>query len=98
MIVYLLTFFMLSSDCLAQSPPGEERLLTPEQAVLVERIDVSLSQTAAYLVAKQSPNGAWRSETYGMFRDGMPLTPYVMSTLFFLPQGGTDARAADPIK
>lgn len=90
----LLIALILPLVCLAQSPPGEERQLTPEQAVLVERIDVSLSQTAAYLVAKQSPDGAWRSETYGMFRDGMPLTPYVMSTLFFLPQGGTDARTA----
>jgi squalene-hopene/tetraprenyl-beta-curcumene cyclase len=89
----LLITLILSSGCLAQSS-AEERPLTPEQAVLVEWIDASLSRAAAYLVAKQSSDGAWRSETYGMFRDGMPLTPYVMSALFFLPQGGTDTQTA----
>ncbi|MHC5056346.1 MAG: prenyltransferase/squalene oxidase repeat-containing protein [Planctomycetota bacterium] len=63
-------------------------------AELVERIDSSLARAAGYLVAAQSEDGLWRSETYGMFRDGVTLTPYVMSTLFFLRQGGPDARAA----
>jgi len=89
----LLIALILSSACLAQMSEGEKQL-TPEQTVLVERIDASLSRAATYLVTAQSPDGAWRSETYGMFRDGMPLTPYVMSALFFLPQGDPEARTA----
>jgi len=54
----------------------------------VERIDDSLTKAVEYLMAKQSEDGAWRSETYGCFRDGPTLTPYIMSCLLFLPQGG----------
>ncbi len=61
---------------------------------IVQRIDASLARAAAFLVAAQSPDGAWRSETYGMFREGVTLTPYVMSTLFFLEHGGPEARTA----
>jgi squalene-hopene/tetraprenyl-beta-curcumene cyclase len=50
-------------------------------------VDRSLSRAAGYLASKQSPDGAWRSETYGAFRDGLTLTPYVMSSIFFLEQG-----------
>ena len=87
----MLIVLILSLNCLAQSPE-EEKLLTPEQAALVERIDASLSRATAYLVMEQSPEGAWYSKTYGMFRDGVTLTPYVMSALFFMP--GTEARTA----
>ncbi|MFH1264849.1 MAG: prenyltransferase/squalene oxidase repeat-containing protein [Planctomycetota bacterium] len=61
---------------------------------LVGRIDASLAKAGRFLVAGQSPDGAWRSETYGAFRDGPTLTPYVMSCLFYLPQAGPDAPAA----
>src|SRR4030042_803461 len=54
----------------------------------VERIDDSLTKAVKYLMVKQSEDGAWRSETYGCFRDGPTLTPYIMSCLLFLPQGG----------
>jgi len=64
------------------------------QSRRVARIDASLERAARYMVAKQSPDGAWRSETYGCFREGPTLTPYIMSCLFFLPQGGEDALAS----
>jgi len=51
------------------------------------RIDASLTGAVEYLLTKQSPDGAWRSKTYGCFRDGPALTPYIMSCLLFLPQG-----------
>ena len=66
----------------------------PPRAELLRQIDGSLEAAASYLVSKQSPDGAWRSETYGMFRQGPTLTPYVMSALFFLEQGGAPARAS----
>jgi squalene-hopene/tetraprenyl-beta-curcumene cyclase len=59
---------------------------------IVGRIDESLARAARFLVDAQSPDGGWRSTTYGMYRDGPVLTPYVMSALFFLPQGGPAAR------
>jgi squalene-hopene/tetraprenyl-beta-curcumene cyclase len=61
---------------------------------LLREVDKSLGQAASYLVNAQSPDGAWRSKTYGMFKNGEALTPYVMSTLFFLDQGGIEARMA----
>jgi hypothetical protein len=57
-------------------------------------VDVALRKAAQYLVFKQLPDGAWRSETYGAMRDGPSLTPLVMSALLFLPQAGVDGQAA----
>ena len=65
-----------------------------DQSDTVARIDAALVKAAHYIVAKQSADGAWRSETYGALRDGPALTPYVMSCLFFLPQGGDEALGA----
>lgn len=63
-------------------------------AELIARIDASLAKAGAWLVDHQSPDGAWRSEVYGMFRDGQTLTPYVMNCLFFLPQAGDETAAS----
>jgi hypothetical protein len=51
-------------------------------------MDSSLGNAARYLIRHQSPDGAWRSETYGFFKEGPSLTPIVMSSLFFIPQAG----------
>ena len=81
------------SGCAPPALEGDWRP-TRKQLALVKRIDAAQAKAAAFLVSKQSPDGAWRSETYGMFRDGVTLTPYVMSALFFMRQGGTETRAA----
>lgn len=60
----------------------------------IAHIDAALSAAARWMIRAQSSDGAWRSQVYGCFRDGPTLTPYVMSCLFFLPQGGDDARSA----
>lgn len=61
---------------------------------LIARIDESLDRAELYLLARQSEDGAWRSGTYGVLRDGAPLTPHVLTTLFFLCQRtGNDAHA-----
>src|SRR5207249_3198638 len=71
----------------------QERGGTPTGALL-SSIDAALASAARFLVSRQSPDGAWRSETYGFLRDGPSLTPHVLSTLFFLDQGGEHARAS----
>ena len=63
-------------------------------SILIARIDAAMAKAATFMVERQSPDGAWRSEVYGCFRDGPTLTPYVMSSLFFLSQGGDDAGKA----
>jgi squalene-hopene/tetraprenyl-beta-curcumene cyclase len=54
----------------------------------VARIDASLASAARFMAGQQSPDGAWRSSTYGFMKDGLSLTPHVISCLYFLPQGG----------
>ena len=61
---------------------------------LQKQIDEALEKAAAYLVSKQSPEGPWRSETYGVLTDGITLTPVAMTTLYYLPQGGAEGREA----
>ena len=76
--------------------------LTPAQfaETLTERtawqreIDVALQRAAKGLIAAQSKDGAWRSETYGALRDGPSLTPTIATTLYYLPQAGDAARRA----
>ena len=54
------------------------------------RVDRALGRAAAYLVARQEADGAWRSGVHGSFRDGPSLTPHVLSTLHFLSRGEDD--------
>ena len=48
------------------------------------------------LVAGQSPDGAWRSSTYGVFKDGLSLTPTVLKAVAFGPDvaGSADRDVA----
>lgn len=77
--------------CVPTSTPADKAAVN---AALIARIDAALAAAARYMVAKQSPDGAWRSEVYGCFRDGPTLTPYVMSSLFFLSHGDDDIAKA----
>jgi hypothetical protein len=64
------------------------------QPARLTRIDTSLTGAVEYLLDQQSPDGAWRSQTYGCFRDGPTLTPYIMSCLLFLPQGREQVQSS----
>lgn len=46
------------------------------------------------LLAMQSEDGGFRSETYGLLRTGQSLTPFVLVTLLELPPGAADVPAA----
>jgi len=65
-----------------------------DDRILIARIDAALRQSASYLLEAQRPDGSWRSDFYGCFREGPTLTPYVMSCLFFIPQAGEPGRRA----
>src|SRR5216683_4909781 len=51
----------------------------------LERHDRALALAATYLIDRQDADGAWRSDTYGVFKDGPSLTPLVLETLLSLP-------------
>jgi len=76
-IICALLLLTLCSGCLAD---GERPL--------VKRIDSSIAAAARYFMRVQAKDGAWRSETYGFFKDGLSQTPLVLSSLFFMPQAG----------
>jgi squalene-hopene/tetraprenyl-beta-curcumene cyclase len=59
----------------------------------VGRIDRSLSAAARFLSGRQSSDGAWRSDTYGAFKDGGSLTPLVLHALSACPEGATPTAA-----
>jgi hypothetical protein len=56
------------------------RLARPAGA-LPTPIDRSLARAAQFLAARQSPDGAWRSDVYGFFKDGPTLTPHVLAAV-----------------
>jgi squalene-hopene/tetraprenyl-beta-curcumene cyclase len=56
------------------------------------RIDNALALAVRFLLRQQSADGAWRSDTYGAFKDGYSLTPLVVHTL--LTSGEHEAASA----
>jgi hypothetical protein len=59
----------------------------------VARVDRALGDALRSLIAAQSPDGAWRSSTYGVFKDGLSLTPPVLKALTFGPDVPGSAAA-----
>ena len=48
---------------------------------LRQALDHAIERAADYLESQQNEDGAWPSETYGLFRDGVALTPHVLRSL-----------------
>jgi hypothetical protein len=52
------------------------------------RASAALASAVRFLLDRQGPDGAWRSDTYGVFKGGDALTPLVVRTLLELPAAG----------
>lgn len=55
----------------------------------------ALARAAAYLWSRQSQDGGWHSQTYGLLKSGQSLTPFVLDALLQIPP---DVFAAPPAK
>ncbi|HLW65105.1 MAG TPA: prenyltransferase/squalene oxidase repeat-containing protein [Gemmataceae bacterium] len=69
-----------------------QNMLPPPPQLL---IDAAQKRAIQFLVQKQSPDGSWKSDTYGVFKDGTALTPLVLSALLAVePEHTAAAKAA----
>ncbi len=70
-----------------------------DAATIATLADRSLARAARYLIGRQSADGAWRSDVYGVLREDLALTPPTLKVLVLGPAApGIDAarrRAAD---
>ncbi|MBW1809392.1 MAG: hypothetical protein JRJ87_14450 [Deltaproteobacteria bacterium] len=80
-----------ASQTVSPTEKKEKPKPSVSQATRLKHIDMALSKAARFMLARQSPDGAWRSETYGCFKSGSELTPLVLNALFFTPQAGEGA-------
>src|SRR5687767_5997048 len=80
-VLSLILLFFLHGCGSRTSLPG------PRPSSLDSRIAASLDAAGRYLAQHQSPDGAWRSDTYGFMRDGLSLTPNVLTSLYFIESG-----------
>lgn len=58
-------------------------------------LDQSLAAAIRFLLERQAPDGAWRSDTYGVFKQGDALTPLVVNTLLDAGEATAARRGAD---
>jgi squalene-hopene/tetraprenyl-beta-curcumene cyclase len=54
---------------------------------LADDIDRLLVKARGFLLSQQDDDGAFRSKTYGHFKDGRALSPIALSALLFVPPG-----------
>src|SRR5438132_8354469 len=73
--------------------PGPQTSEVSENFGSLERYDRALAAAAKYLIDRQDGDGAWRSDVYGIFKDGPSLTPLVLDTLL-APPSTTRSEAA----
>src|SRR5262249_18705170 len=58
---------------------------------LAEGVSRARDRAADFLLANQAKDGAWRSDTYGVFKDGTALTPLALSALLAAAPGRKEA-------
>jgi squalene-hopene/tetraprenyl-beta-curcumene cyclase len=68
--------------------PKDNSIQRNDSVPRLERIGHALASAEHYLIGRQNADGTWRSDTYGVFKDGPSLTPLVLDTL--LRSGSSD--------
>ena len=81
-IVHGWTLFSLGALIVPLAGFGERDAAPAERPAIARQ---TLARTAAYLWGKQSPDGSWRSETYGLLKSGQSFTPFVLFALSEVP-------------
>src|SRR5262249_40600465 len=82
-LIWLLLFVLVAFPGCAKVRSDSPR--KSETVLRQERWDGSLAAATKFLIDHQDADGAWRSDTYGVFKDGPSLTPLVLETLLGLP-------------
>jgi squalene-hopene/tetraprenyl-beta-curcumene cyclase len=72
--------------------PGQTSEVSESFAIL-KRKDRALAAATKYLIDHQDADGAWRSDVYGVFKDGPSLTPLVLDTLLAMPRSARSEAA-----
>lgn len=69
----------------------------PEVSKEFDRFDRERALAAAteYLIDRQDADGAWRSDVYGVFKDGPSLTPLVLDTLLAIAPSSRSRAACE---
>ena len=58
--------------------------------------DDALRLASKFLTEQQDEDGSWRSRTYGILRDDLSLTPFVLTALHNMPEdGGARPKASE---
>ncbi len=76
---------------LACGPPPP----VPPASPLAAEIDAATARGSGLLLARQSEDGAWRSEVYGAFKRGDALTPLALRALSALPASSVPVAGLD---
>jgi hypothetical protein len=63
----------------------------PGELSFVERVASAKERGAAFLLGRQAADGAWRSDTYGTFKDGTALTPLALHAILTAASEQQDA-------
>jgi squalene-hopene/tetraprenyl-beta-curcumene cyclase len=87
------------NDPMSENPPKAGprpgRSDTPARRPLEARIEAAMQRGAAYLVAHQGEDGAFRSEHYAAFKDGYSLSPLALLALWAAPRSQATAAALE---
>jgi squalene-hopene/tetraprenyl-beta-curcumene cyclase len=93
---------LLSGGCSRPEPEPPRQVTTtpheeipPPRAVPTRSVARALARGVDYLLARQSPDGAWRSDVYATFKDGTALTPLVISALQQARDAGEHGEAIE---
>jgi hypothetical protein len=62
-----------------------------DESSFAERVARARERAADFLLTQQSKDGAWRSDTYGLFKDGTALTPLALNALLAAAPGRSEA-------